>query len=118
MTGAASRPTDLTDGGGSEHDLAPICTEEEFDALLNEIVAEERPRLFSLCEGYGDRADGRILAWGMAFADRVDADGQMSGTFQSTENVLRLLSRRRKLRLLWCDSQPHAQDSVPAEVAQ
>jgi hypothetical protein len=126
MTGTAGRPTDHTDGDGSEHDLAPLgseeeFTEEEFAALLSEIVAEDKPRLFSLCEEYGDRVDGRVLAWGMAFADRanvVGVDGRMSGTFQSPESALRLLSRRRKLRLLWCDSQPPEQDTVSAEPTQ
>ena len=124
-TGAVGRPTDPADEGGSEHDLAPIGTEEEFATLLSEIVAEERPRLFSLCEEYGDRVDGWILAWGLAFADRADvvgADRGMSGTFRSPESALRLLSRRRKLRLLWCDSGPPEHDpehdTVSAEPAQ
>ena len=47
-TEAVGRPTDPADDGESEHDLAPIGTEEEFATLLSEIVAEERPRLFSL----------------------------------------------------------------------
>jgi len=120
-TGAAGRPTDPTDGDESEVDLAPIGTEEEFAALLSQIVAEGRPRLFSLCEEYGDRAGGWILGWGMAFADRVEVvgvNGGMSGTFQSPENALHLLSRRTKLRLLWCDSHPPERDTVSAEPAQ
>jgi len=124
-TEAVGRPTDPADDGESEQDLAPIGTEEEFAALLSEIVAEERPRLFSLCEEYGDRVDGWILAWGLAFADRADvvgADRGMSGTFRSPESALRLLSRRRKLRLLWCDSGPPEHDpehdTVSAEPAQ
>ena len=120
-TEAVGRPTDPADDGESEQDLAPIGTEEEFATLLSEIVAEERPRLFSLCEEYGDRVDGWILAWGLAFADRADVvgvDRGMSGTFQSPESALRLLSRRRKLRLLWCDSGPPDHDTVTAEPAQ
>ena len=60
-TEAVGRPPDPADDGESEHELAPIGTEEEFAALLSEIVAEERPRLFSLCEEYGDRVDGLSL---------------------------------------------------------
>lgn len=125
-TGAAGKPTDPTDGGGSQHDLAPLgseeeFTEEEFTALLNELVAAERPRLFSLCEEYGDRENGWVHAWGLAFPHRVSVlnmDGQIRGTYQSPESALRRLSRRRKLRLLWCDSCPPEQDTESAKPAQ
>ncbi len=87
-------------------DLPPIGTEAEFSAQLAELVASERPRLFALCEEDGDRADGWVLAWGMAFDDRTEMvgdEGSMRMSVASPEVALRLLSRGRRLRLVWCD---------------
>jgi hypothetical protein len=36
------------------------------------MVAEEAPRVFAVLEEYGERVDGRIAAWGMAFPDHAD----------------------------------------------
>lgn len=71
---------------------------------MDELVAGELPRLFALVEEYGERADGWILAWDIAFEDHaelitVDCGG--SGRFQSAESARRVFSRRRKVRLVW-----------------
>lgn len=95
-------------GCGDGIDLAPLGTEEEFIAALADLVASQRPRLFSLCEEYGDRADGWVVAWGLALEDRaevVSVDCGLRATCESAESAMRLLSRRRRLRLLWCDPQ-------------
>lgn len=86
--------------------------------MLADLVASERPRLFTLCEEYGDRADGRVFAWGMAFEDRADVvgvGGRMRGSFCSPEAALRVLSRCRRLRLLWCDPERAAHGVTPDE---
>lgn len=90
-------------------ELAPLGTEAEFAALLSELVASERPRLFALCEEDGERADGWILAWGMAFEDRaevVGVEGVLRARLRSAEVALRLLSQGRRLRLVWCEGKP------------
>lgn len=90
----------------SAPELPPLGTEAEFSALLSELVAIERPRLFALCEEDGERADGWILAWGMAFDDRaevVDVEGVLRASLRSPEVAQRLLSHGRRIRLVWCD---------------
>ncbi|MGH3933237.1 MAG: hypothetical protein ACRDTF_25050 [Pseudonocardiaceae bacterium] len=101
-------------------DLAPLGTEEEFAAELADLVASQRPRLFSLCAEYGDRADGWVVAWGLAFEDRAEligTDGETRATCQSAESALRMLSRRRRLRLLWCDPKSAERGGPPDEPA-
>ena len=43
--------------------LAPLCHEAEFAQEINELVADEAPRLFAVVQEYGERADGRVAAW-------------------------------------------------------
>lgn len=57
----------------------PLGTEAEFTALIEGMVAEFAPRLFAVVQEYGERLDGRLAAWGLAFDDHVevlDADGR------------------------------------------
>ena len=85
-------------------DLTPLGTEEEFAALIDELVAEDAPRVFALVEECGERADGQIIGWGMAFEDHaelVGVHGGMRGTFPSAERARRMFARRRKVRLVW-----------------
>lgn len=56
-----------------------MCGEEEFARLMSEMVAAEAPRLFALVQEYGDRVDGRIAAWGMAFDDGAEVVGTRRG---------------------------------------
>ncbi|MEW1724223.1 hypothetical protein [Streptomyces sp. NPDC093109] len=53
-------------------DLQPLCDREEFTTLLRDIVADTAPRLFAVVQEYGDRVDGRVAAWGMAFEDHAE----------------------------------------------
>jgi hypothetical protein len=55
--------------------LPPLCGREEFAELLGGMVADGAPRLFAVVQEYGDRVDGRIAAWGMAFEDRAEVVG-------------------------------------------
>lgn len=82
----------------------PLCDEPEFAALVEELVADFAPRLFALVEEQGERVDGHIRAWGMAFEDHaevVGVDRAMKGSFSSAGSAHRLLSRHAKMRLVW-----------------
>ena len=68
--------------------LAPLCDEVEFAELVDELVAEDAPRLFAVLQEYGERADGRIAAWGMAFPDHADVVGVDHG-FTSAAAITR-----------------------------
>lgn len=99
-------------------ELPPFGTEEEFAAELADLVAGERPRLFALCEEIGDRVDGWVVAWGLAFEDQAEVIGTDDGiraTCRSAETALRMLGRRRRLRLLWSDPKRPERDGPPDE---
>lgn len=55
--------------------LPPICDEAEFAQEIAELVAAEAPRLFAVVQEYGERVDGRIAAWGLAFEDHARSSG-------------------------------------------
>jgi hypothetical protein len=102
----------VTDPSG----MAPLCDEDEFAAELAALVAEEAPRLFAVVQEYGERVDGRIAAWGLAFDDHawvlpVDHLGRM--TLPAPEQALGrfTIGSRIRARLVWFD--PHA--ASPAE---
>jgi hypothetical protein len=82
----------------------PLCAEPEFAALVEELVADCAPRLFALVEETGERADGRIFAWGMALEDHVEVigmDRSIRGSFESADSAHRLFSHCGKMRLVW-----------------
>jgi hypothetical protein len=99
--GSDSSPTAIAEPPCSEEEL---CSEEEFAQEIREIVAEEAPRVFALVEEHGERVDGWIVGWGLAFDDRVEvlgANGRLRMTLNSVERAYRVFSRRRKIRLVW-----------------
>ncbi|NBE83842.1 hypothetical protein [Micromonospora rubida] len=75
--------------------------------MLVDLVTDFAPRRFAICEEYGDRVDGGVFAWGMAFTDGalLCDDGRAStGRFPNAESALRLFARAgRQLRLIWID---------------
>jgi len=86
--------------------LTPVCDEPEFAAILEEMVADEAPRLFAVVQEYGDRMDGRIAAWGMAFDDHaevVSVKGGLRMSLQAPDNALRLFKfgSHIRARLVW-----------------
>ncbi|MFD0490392.1 hypothetical protein [Saccharopolyspora erythraea] len=87
------------------HNLeAEVMDPEEFLAELRELVRDEAPKVFALCEEVGDRDDGYVRYWGMAFDDStriVSPFGEMTGSFQSPERAHVLLSREQPLHLVW-----------------
>ncbi|MDQ2709575.1 MAG: hypothetical protein M3Z25_18985 [Actinomycetota bacterium] len=82
----------------------PPWDEPTFVSLLEGLVADCAPRLFALVEEAGERLDGRIVAWGLQFADRaevVGADRGLSASFRSADSAHRLFGLRATTRLVW-----------------
>jgi hypothetical protein len=52
--------------------MSVAMEQQEFDELVAEMVAVEAPRLFAVVREYGERLDGELAAWGMAFDDHVE----------------------------------------------
>jgi hypothetical protein len=101
--------------------LTPSCDEREFAAILEQMVADEAPRLFAVVQEYGDRVDGRIAAWGMAFTDHaevVSAEHKQRISLQAPENALRLFKFGNHIRahLVWFnpDAATSAEDDETA----
>jgi len=101
-----NRPSDelVADPG----DMTPLCGEEEFAAILENIVADEAPRLFAVVQEYGERVNGRIAAWGMAFEDHADVIGvdrprRICPNLPTPENALRHFAQGPDIhaRLVW-----------------
>ncbi|MGH2886650.1 MAG: hypothetical protein ACRDPA_28825, partial [Solirubrobacteraceae bacterium] len=88
--------------------LTPLYGEAEFAELIAELVAEEAPRLFAVVQEYGERVDGRIAAWGMAFengAEVIGVDRGIHVSMQSPERAVRGFTCRPHImaRLVWVD---------------
>lgn len=86
--------------------MAPMCDEKRFAAILAEMVAEKAPRLFAVVQEYGERVDGRIAAWGMAFDDHVEVsgvDGDVRMSLSGPERALHVYRRGSHItpRLVW-----------------
>lgn len=81
---------------------------EAFEGLLTQLVATQKPRLFSLCAIAEDRFDGWVAAWGMATEGEaivVPVNENSLGIFQSPESALLVMSggKPERMRLIWCD---------------
>ncbi|MDQ2790230.1 MAG: hypothetical protein DLM60_18165 [Pseudonocardiales bacterium] len=88
--------------------LPPLCGEAEFAELMAGLVADDAPRLFAVVQEYGDRVDGRIAAWGIAFEDCakvVAVDHGLHMSLRSPERAVLAFSRRPHItaRLVWID---------------
>ncbi|MFE2498044.1 hypothetical protein [Streptomyces scopuliridis] len=86
--------------------MQPLCGREEFTSLLRDIVADTAPRLFAVVQEYGDRVDGRVAAWGMAFEDHaevISVEGHRRTRTASHEQALRAyrLGTRVVPQLMW-----------------
>ncbi|KAB1933773.1 hypothetical protein F8271_24175 [Micromonospora sp. ALFpr18c] len=86
---------------------APLGTQKEFHLMLVELANAFAPRRFAICEEHGDRIDGRVFAWGLAFEDSAllcDDEQALTGRFRSPDSAVRLFARSgRRLRLIWID---------------
>lgn len=86
--------------------LVPFCGETEFTELVDEMVADEAPRLFAVVQVYGEWVDGWIAAWGMAFEDHaevVSVGGRTRLSLRSPERAVRGFGRRPDVtaHLVW-----------------
>ncbi len=86
--------------------LPPLCDEAEFTELLDRMVASAAPRLFAVVQVYGERADARIAAWGLAFEDHaavILGEGDACVRLPSPEVAVDGFARRPPLtgRLVW-----------------
>ena len=89
-------------------DEPPLGTREEFQAELHALARDYAPRRFAICEEYGDRVDGWVEAWGMAFAGQILAYQEQTGAITiggSAEQMLRRF-RGRQVQLVWLDPEP------------
>ncbi|TVT21725.1 hypothetical protein FNH06_16105 [Amycolatopsis acidiphila] len=82
-----------------------MSDEPGFAAILENMVADEAPRLFAIVQEYGERVDGRIAAWGIAFDDghaEIVARG-VQGRLRAPEDALRFfnLGSHIRARLVW-----------------
>ncbi len=96
---------------GERDAMGELCGDAEFAELVTEMVNEEAPRLFAVVQELGERVDGRIAAWGMAFEDRADVVRDGGGSVlsvRSPERACRLLGRAPGVtaRLVWVEPPP------------
>lgn len=85
-------------------DEEPPGSEEEFAEEVRELVDADAPQVFALVEERGERLDGCVVAWGIAFDDHVNVlsvNGRRHANLPSVEHVHRAFSQRRKIRLVW-----------------
>lgn len=86
--------------------LTPLCGAAEFAELVAEMVAGAAPHLFAVVQEYGERSDGRIAAWGMAFEDHVEVvsvDNAAVTSLRSLERAVRGFSLHPNItaRVVW-----------------
>lgn len=116
VTGKNMRSSEVTQGSDHRHPLdayvpdpkgmQPLCGEDEFASIMEGIVADEAPRLFAVVQVYGERIDGRIAGWGMAFADHAEVVSVERGlrmSLPAPENALRIFKfgSHIRARLVW-----------------
>lgn len=94
--------------------LSPLCDEAEFAQEIAELVAEEAPRLFAVVQEYGERVDGRIAAWGLAFEDYADVIGLNHNIYvglRSPERAVRIFSHHPHItaHVVWVDPEAGTQ---------
>lgn len=99
---------DMSTGEIYETDISkPLCGEEEFAALVAEMVNDEAPRLFAVVQEIGEREDGQIAAWGIAFEDHtaVMRDRTSWLSVSSPDRARQLLSRAPDVtaHLVWVE---------------
>ena len=73
--------------------MEPLGDAETFAAMLAEMVADQAPRVFAVVQEYGDRLDGRIAAWGMAFDESVAVFGTNGNMFVGAESPEAVMDR-------------------------
>lgn len=101
-----------------EH-VPPLCDEDEFTQLIEEMVADEAPRLFAIVQEYGERVDARVAGWGMSFGDHAVAVTPNGGAMvmRSAESTMRLFrgGPHHTARLCWAGPEPAQHDELPQD---
>jgi len=85
------------------------CEPDPLDTFVKDLramVVDNAPRLFAVVQEYGERVDGRIVAWGMAFDDHaeiVSCDRSMRTSAKAPEQALFLFRVPPHIRphLVW-----------------
>lgn len=99
--------------------LPPVGSKEEFTAILDSIVADGAPRVFAVVQEYGDRVDGWIVAWGIAFDDHteiVGVDSELTMSLQAPHDALYYFAWDSHCtpRLVWVNPDAASSDSEVA----
>ena len=100
--------------------LEPLCEEDECSEIVEEMVADEAPRLFAVVQVYGERVDAQIAAWGMAFEDHaevVSVTGTRRMSLPAPERALRrfTVGTHVRARIVWFN--PEAATAVKGNEA-
>nr|CEL18995.1 hypothetical protein [Kibdelosporangium sp. MJ126-NF4] len=95
--------------------LTPLYGEAEFAKQMEGLVADEAPRLFAVVQEYGERVDGRIAAWGMAFdgcADVIATEDGSRVNVRDPESALHLFAVGTRIRahLVWVNPEAATRD--------
>ncbi|GAA1268452.1 hypothetical protein [Saccharothrix xinjiangensis] len=96
--------------------LPPVCDEALFRAVGDFLAEQGAPRLFAVVQEHGERVNGRVVAYGMAFEDRVmmSANGEkFLFTLASIENAVRFYHHEDhglRARVVWLNMLDHAQE--------
>ena len=80
-----------------------------YEDAVRGMVAELAPRRFAVFQDFGDRVDGRVAAWGMAFDDRAEIVDANGSTWLSTTTPEKALDHYVRLpevtsRIIWVDT--------------
>ena len=73
---------------------------------MEELAFSEAPALFAVMQEYGDRVDGRVAAWGMAFEDHaeiVSVEGHRRMNVVSLKRAVKRFAQKPDIsaRLVW-----------------
>lgn len=84
----------------------PLCGEAEFAELVESLVADDAPHLFAVVQELGERVDGWIAAWDIAFDDHVEVigvDGGVRLSVGTTDRAAFAFGRRPDItaRVVW-----------------
>ncbi|MFD7655866.1 hypothetical protein ACFV4N_17980 [Actinosynnema sp. NPDC059797] len=95
--------------------LPPVCDEALFRAVGDFLAEQGAPRLFAVVQEHGERVNGRVVAYGMAFEDRVlmATNGEkLLFTLAGIESAVRFYHHEDhglRARVVWLSMLDHTQ---------
>ncbi|MEV4732322.1 hypothetical protein [Saccharopolyspora sp. NPDC049426] len=106
--------TSAIDNQADDPNLRPICGRARFTELVEALVADFTPQMFAVVQEYGDCLDADIVAWGIAFENRVeviDVSGGLRMSLQSPERALQAFQTDGDFttHLVWASPEPNTQ---------